>query len=75
MTKTALGKKRKPKPQQKMKGMDEDPCPTCMYQGGGVKRNQHNVPQRVEKFNKVKPSEAFGSGVKKRKNTKTSDKK
>ena len=55
--------------------MDEDPCPTCMYQGGGVKRNQHNVPQRVEKFNKVKPSEAFGSGVKKRKNTKTSDKK
>ncbi len=47
--------------QQKMKPLEEDPCPNCMY---GKDRNQHNVPGRVENFNRVKPTEAFGPGVK-----------
>ena len=47
----------KKKQQQKMKGLEEDPCPVCLY---GKKRNQHNVPKRVENFNRVKPREAFG---------------
>jgi hypothetical protein len=41
----------------KMKEMEQDPCPNCLY---GKKRNQHNVPSRVEKFNRVTPKEAFG---------------
>ena len=57
-------KKKKVKPPQKMKALEQDPCPTCMY---GKKREQHNVPKRVENFNRVKPSEAFGKGVKSKK--------
>ena len=41
----------------KMKQLEEDPCPNCLY---GKKRNQHNVPKRVENFNRVSPKEAFG---------------
>ena len=55
-------KKKKVKPVVKMKPLEEDPCPTCLY---GKARNQHNVPKAVENFNKVKPSEAFGKGAKK----------
>ena len=51
---------KKKKPQQKMKGLEEDPCPVCLY---GKQRNQHNVPKRVENFNRVKPKEAFGAAV------------
>tara|TARA_Y100001973_G_scaffold94517_1_gene146631 strand:+ start:260 stop:496 length:237 start_codon:yes stop_codon:yes gene_type:complete len=51
---------KKKKPQQKMKGLEEDPCPICLY---GKGRNQHNVPKRVENFNRVKPKEAFGAAV------------
>lgn len=47
--------------QQKMKSLEEDPCPNCMY---GKDRNQHNVPGRVENFNRVKPTEAFGPSAK-----------
>ena len=53
---------KKKKPQQKMKGLEEDPCPVCLY---GKQRNQHNVPKRVENFNRVKPREAFGADYKK----------
>lgn len=53
-----MNKKKKPKPQQKMKPLEEDPCSTCLY---GKARNQHNVAERVEKFNKVTPKEAFGA--------------
>jgi len=56
-----MNKKKKPKPQQKMKPLEEDPCSTCLY---GKARNQHNVAERVERFNKVTPKEAFGSSVK-----------
>ena len=40
-----------------MKQLEEDPCPNCLY---GKNRNQHNVPKRVENFNRVSPKEAFG---------------
>ena len=56
-----MNKKKRPKPQQKMKPLEEDPCVTCLY---GKARNQHNVAERVEKFNKVTPKEAFGASVK-----------
>jgi len=56
--------KKKAKPKQKMKELEQDPCPTCLY---GKKREQHNVPKRVENFNRVKPTEAFGPGAKKKK--------
>ena len=56
-----LGKKAKKKPLQKMKELEQDPCPNCLY---GKKRNQHNVPKRVENFNRVKPTEAFGKDAK-----------
>ena len=46
---------------QKMKELEQDPCPTCLY---GKKREQHNVPKRVENFNRVKPTEAFGPSAK-----------
>ena len=49
--------KKKVKPPQKMKALEQDPCATCLY---GKNREQHNVPKRVENFNRVKPSEAFG---------------
>ena len=49
--------------QQKMKPLEEDPCPDCMY---GKDRNQHNVPGRVENFNRVKPTEAFGPAAKRK---------
>ena len=42
---------------QKMKSLEQDPCPDCLY---GKNRNQHNVPKRVENFNRVTPKEAFG---------------
>ncbi len=42
---------------QNMKPLELDPCPNCLY---GKNRNQHNVPGRVENFNRVKPKEAFG---------------
>ena len=45
----------------KMKELEQDPCPNCLY---GKKRNQHNVPSRVEKFNRVKPTEASGPAAK-----------
>ena len=70
-----LGKKAKKKPLQKMKELEQDPCPNCLY---GKKRNQHNVPKRVENFNRVKPTEAFGKDAKrsnpKRSNPKRSKK-
>jgi hypothetical protein len=47
---------------QKMKSLEQDPCPDCLY---GKNRNQHNVPKRVENFNRVKPKEAFGTDYKK----------
>ena len=47
--------------QQQMKPLEEDPCPSCMY---GKERLQHNVPGRVENFNRVKPTEAFGPAAK-----------
>jgi len=56
-----MTKKKKP---VKMKQLEQDPCATCLY---GKKREQHNVPKRVENFNRVKPSEAFGKGVKSKK--------
>lgn len=57
---------------QNMKSLELDPCPNCLY---GKNRNQHNVPGRVENFNRVKPKEAFGAaalkkGVKKPKKPK-----
>ena len=53
--------KKKVKPPQKMKALEQDPCATCLY---GKNREQHNVPKRVENFNRVKPIEAFGKDVK-----------
>lgn len=50
------GKNKKKNP-VKMKELEQDPCPNCLY---GKTRNQHNVPKRVENFNRVKPKEAFG---------------
>ena len=50
-------KTKKKKRPVKMKQLEEDPCPNCLY---GKKRNQHNVPKRVENFNRVTPKEAFG---------------
>jgi len=52
---------------QKMKSLEQDPCPDCLY---GKNRNQHNVPKRVENFNRVKPKEAFGTDYKKHKTPK-----
>ena len=52
---------------QKMKPLEVDPCPNCLY---GKNRNQHNVPKRVENFNRVKPKEAFGANYKKHKTPK-----
>jgi hypothetical protein len=48
---------KKKKNVQNMKSLEIDPCPNCLY---GKNRNQHNVPKRVENFNRVKPKEAFG---------------
>lgn len=59
-TKSTSGKKKKNV--QNMKPLEIDPCPTCLY---GKNRNQHNVPKRVEEFNRVKPREAFGADYKK----------
>ena len=56
------GKNKKKNP-VKMKELEQDPCPNCLY----GKRNQHNVPKRVENFNRVKPKEAFGYVKKKKK--------
>lgn len=56
-TKSTSGKTKKKKQPVKMKQLEEDPCPNCLY---GKKRNQHNVPKRVENFNRVTPKEAFG---------------
>ena len=42
---------------QNMKPLDLDPCSNCLY---GKDRNQHNIPGRVENFNRVLPKEAFG---------------
>ncbi len=50
-------KKKKKKQPVKMKELEQDPCPNCLY---GKNRNQHNVPKRVENFNRVSPKEAFG---------------
>lgn len=47
---------------QNMKPLEIDPCPNCLY---GKNRNQHNVPTRVENFNRVRPKEAFGTDYKK----------
>ena len=47
---------------QNMKTLEIDPCPNCLY---GKNRNQHNVPTRVENFNRVRPKEAFGTDYKK----------
>jgi hypothetical protein len=47
---------------QNMKPLEIDPCPNCLY---GKNRNQHNVPTRVENFNRVRPKEAFGATYKK----------
>ena len=52
----------KKKSVQNMRSLEIDPCPTCLY---GKNRNQHNVPKRVEQYNRVKPKEAFGSQYKK----------
>jgi hypothetical protein len=48
----------------KIKELEQDPCPNCLY---GKNRNQHNVPKRVENYNRVKPKEAFGYVKKKKK--------
>tara|TARA_R110000823_G_scaffold308599_1_gene432241 strand:- start:370 stop:609 length:240 start_codon:yes stop_codon:yes gene_type:complete len=56
--------KKKTKKPVSMKPLELDPCATCLY---GKARNQHNVPKAVEKFNKVKPSEAFGKVAKPKK--------
>ena len=52
--------KKKTKKPVSMKPLELDPCSTCLY---GKARNQHNIPKAVEKFNRVKPSEAFGKGA------------
>ncbi len=51
---------KKKKNVQNMKSLELDPCPSCLY---GKNRNQHNVPGRVENFNRVKPKEAFGAAA------------
>jgi len=53
---------KKKKNVQNMKPLEIDPCPNCLY---GKNRNQHNVPTRVENFNRVRPKEAFGTDYKK----------
>ena len=53
--------KKKTKKPVVMKPLELDPCSTCLY---GKARNQHNIPKAVEKFNRVKPSEAFGKVAK-----------
>ena len=58
---------KKKKNVQNMKPLELDPCPNCLY---GKNRNQHNVPGRVENFNRVKPKEAFGTNYKKHKTPK-----
>lgn len=70
--KRSYAAQKKAKPQQKMKELEQDPCPTCLY---GKKREQHNVPKRVENFNRVKPTEAFGPGAKKKNNRKAQGRK
>tara|TARA_R110002110_G_scaffold397529_2_gene612842 strand:- start:121 stop:333 length:213 start_codon:yes stop_codon:yes gene_type:complete len=58
----AIGGKKKKVKQRKMKPLEHDPCPKCLY---GKERLQHKVPTRVEEYRKVKPAEAFGPSVKK----------
>ncbi len=53
---------KKKKSTKKMKPLEQDPCPDCLY---GKKREQHNVPKEVKNFNRVTPKEAFGYTKKK----------
>lgn len=55
---------KKNKPMKKMKPLEQDPCPNCLY---GKKREQHNVPKEVANYNRVTPKEAFGYTKKKSK--------